>query len=119
MEATEQQSQPGRRKFNLNQVINRLGQNEVAEELDLKIKDAVRQALAHDGKSTVTLTITVMPSGKTRPGDINPFSRPVEMEGKVTLKTPTVEHSKSVMFMDEDGDLTPDDPKQMLLGESR
>lgn len=92
----------------LSQIINEIRN----KKLDLAGGDLINELVAacHEtrkvGKFTLELTF--------RP-DSDPESNVINIEPKMTLKTPRKDLSGSAFFMDEEGNLTRNDPRQHEL----
>lgn len=86
------------------EIMQRLGQGSVAEEFEDKLRIAAQEAIAHDGKASVTITVNMKPNGDDG----------VEIESVVKMTTPIQKHAKNFLFVTEDG-LTVNDPKQLSM----
>ncbi len=92
--------------MHINEAMKRLGQGKVAEEFEDALRTACQKAVGLDGKSEVSLKLAIVSNGDG-----------VEIQSTVALKTPTVRHAKTFMFLDEEGELTAQDPRQGILQE--
>lgn len=92
--------------MNIKDTLSRLGQGAVAEELENVLRQACQTAIGRDGKAEVSLKLSISPNGTDG----------VTIESTVAMKSPNVRHAKTFLFLDDDGDLSVTDPKQMTLG---
>lgn len=88
------------------QVIDRLSQHSVAEELQEALTTAARASIDRKGKSTVSLTLELKPNGEGG----------VEISASIGLKTPKKTHARTFLFVDREGHLSVTDPSQLNLG---
>ena len=92
--------------MHINEALNRLGQGAAIEEFDKLLRNACLESVLRDGKSEVNLKLSIAPNGDG-----------VSIETTVSSKTPRLRHAKTFLFLDGDGELTAQDPKQGILTE--
>lgn len=85
--------------------ITDLNDGATASDLDRQLREVVMKARETGKPGSITLTLSVEPRGADS----------VTVVAKITEKMPKVEEPKSIFFVDDDGQLVREHPKQATL----
>lgn len=89
-------------------VLDKLEGGRLLGELNEALRGATSACLQNGGKAVVTLKLTVT-------GNRHTDGQRVEVKPELTIKQPTPHRESSLFFVDDDGDLSRNPPRQEVM----